>query len=155
MKASCEQPHWRYSHWSVSILISPIVALHFTAFTSYTHSTHILSCLSNFFFFSKAKGKGLQKDEKLRYEDECKAQQEAAAEKPWTLPYDAQLNNLIKETFKSVLPLHEGVEMYTALAKWVLKIPNRGIEKSSCVWNVIFVSSLIKTECAMCDKYSS
>ncbi|XP_017308184.1 armadillo repeat-containing protein 3 [Ictalurus punctatus] len=84
-----------------------------------TQTSPVMSSKGSIKSTSKAKGKGLQKDEKLRYEDECKAQQEAAAEKPWTLPYDAQLNNLIKETFKSVLPLHEGVEMYTALAKLV------------------------------------
>ncbi|MCJ8745703.1 hypothetical protein PDJAM_G00133410 [Pangasius djambal] len=67
----------------------------------------------------KSKGKRWQEDEKQWYEDECKPQQEAGEEKPWTLPYDAQFNNLIKETFRSVLPLHEEVEMYTALAKLV------------------------------------
>ncbi|KAB5533125.1 hypothetical protein PHYPO_G00128200 [Pangasianodon hypophthalmus] len=67
----------------------------------------------------KSKGKGWQEDEKQRCDDECKPQQEAVEEKPWTLPYDAQFNSLIKETFKSVLPLHEEVEMYTALAKLV------------------------------------
>lgn len=65
---------------------------------------------SYFLFFSKAKAKGWK-------EGECKPQQKAVKEKPWTPPYDAQLNNLIKETFESVLPLHDEVTMYTALAK--------------------------------------
>ncbi|KAF7691778.1 armadillo repeat-containing protein 3 [Silurus meridionalis] len=68
---------------------------------------------------SKSKGKGLQENGKQRHEDECKPQQEAVAEKPWTLPYDDQLNSLIEKIFKSVLPLHDEVEMYTALAKLV------------------------------------
>ncbi|XP_027029535.2 armadillo repeat-containing protein 3 isoform X1 [Tachysurus fulvidraco] len=68
---------------------------------------------------SKSKAKAGQEDEIQSHDNECKPQEEAVVEKPWTLPYDAQLNNLIKETFKSVLPLHDEVEMYTAVAKLV------------------------------------
>ncbi|XP_060717598.1 armadillo repeat-containing protein 3 [Tachysurus vachellii] len=68
---------------------------------------------------SKSKAKGAQEDEIQSLDIECKPQEEAVVEKPWTLPYDAQLNNLIKETFRSVMPLHDEVEMYTALAKLV------------------------------------
>lgn len=59
----------------------------------------------------------MQEEEKQRCEDDCKPQQKAAVEKPWTLPYDPQLNSLIKETYKSVLPIDDEVEIYTALAK--------------------------------------
>lgn len=78
------------------------------------HTTHIISCLS--FFISKSKAKGWEEDENQKNKDEHKPQQEAVVEKPWTMPYDAQLNNLIKESFKSVLPLNDEVEMYTTLA---------------------------------------
>lgn len=85
--------------------------------TELPNANTLLKFFFSFYLCSKSKGKGGQEDEKQRYEEECKPQQETAVEKPWTLPYDAQFNKLIKETFKSVVPLQREVEMYTALAE--------------------------------------
>ncbi|TSL10159.1 Armadillo repeat-containing protein 3 [Bagarius yarrelli] len=84
-----------------------------------SHASPVMSSKGSVKTSGKSKGKGFQEDEKQKYEDECKLKQEAEVEKPWTLPYDAQLNKLIKESFNSILSLDDEVEMYTTLAKLV------------------------------------
>ncbi|KAF5899689.1 armadillo repeat-containing protein 3, partial [Clarias magur] len=83
-----------------------------------TYTSPVPSRVGSIKAISKSKGKVLPEDEKPRHDDQ-QPQQEVVVEKPWTLPYDAQLNSLVKETFKSILPLQDEAEVYTALAKLV------------------------------------
>ncbi|KAM9436480.1 armadillo repeat-containing protein 3 [Clarias gariepinus] len=83
-----------------------------------THTSPLLSRKGSIRAVSKSKGKVLPEDEKPRNDDQ-QPQQEAVVEKPWTLPYDAHLNSLVSETFKSILPLQDEAEVYIALAKLV------------------------------------
>uniref|UniRef100_A0A674BC05 Armadillo repeat containing 3 n=1 Tax=Salmo trutta TaxID=8032 RepID=A0A674BC05_SALTR len=79
---------------------------------------------------SKGKSKGRKEDEKLRDEDESKAQQEVATvtEKPWMLPYDAAFHALVTEATKTILPLHAESEQYSALARLVSEVMGGAVE---------------------------
>uniref|UniRef100_A0A674BDN5 Armadillo repeat containing 3 n=1 Tax=Salmo trutta TaxID=8032 RepID=A0A674BDN5_SALTR len=95
-----------------------------------------VKCLSLFPFSftlsscSKGKSKGRKEDEKLRDEDESKAQQEVATvtEKPWMLPYDAAFHALVTEATKTILPLHAESEQYSALARLVSEVMGGAVE---------------------------
>ncbi|XP_029611125.1 armadillo repeat-containing protein 3 isoform X2 [Salmo trutta] len=79
---------------------------------------------------TKGKSKGRKEDEKLRDEDESKAQQEVATvtEKPWMLPYDAAFHALVTEATKTILPLHAESEQYSALARLVSEVMGGAVE---------------------------